>query len=91
MNGPHTRVRVDAVATPSAATSPQGKRRARGGRQMGLTSFYRGMSCPRCFAFFREERSGMQVGKTHALPAPACTGSSVTTAVSARSQAPSGA
>lgn len=46
LNGPHTRVRVDAVATPSApASSPQGKRKGRGARQMGLTRFYRGAPC----------------------------------------------
>ncbi len=39
LNGPHTRVRVDTVA--AAQVSPPGKK-AKGGRQMGLASFYRG-------------------------------------------------
>ncbi len=41
LSGPHTRVRVDTVANPQA--SPPGKK-TKGGRQMGLASFYRGVA-----------------------------------------------
>ncbi|KAK9916419.1 hypothetical protein WJX75_002409 [Coccomyxa subellipsoidea] len=46
LNGPHTRVRVDTVA--AAQVSPAGKK-SKGGRQMGLASFYRGtVKCLGC-------------------------------------------
>ena len=46
LNGPHTRVRVDAIAAPAAGpaqVSPQGKKKEKGGRQMGLSNFYKGV------------------------------------------------
>ena len=50
MSGPHTRVRVDALAAPPAASaaaaaaqvSPGGKKKGLG-RQMGLSSFFKGV------------------------------------------------
>ena len=48
LNGPHTRVRVDAAVVPSAppVVSLQGKskKKAASMRQMGLGSFYKGLS-----------------------------------------------
>ncbi len=43
LTGPHTRVRVDTVA--AGQVSPQGKK-LKGGRQMGLASFYKGEGRP---------------------------------------------
>lgn len=46
LNGPHTRVRVDAAVMPTAppVVAPQGKGRKKASamRQMGLGSFYKG-------------------------------------------------
>ncbi len=48
LNGPHTRVRVDAAVMPSAPpmVSPQvkGRKKAAPLRQMGLGNFYKGAS-----------------------------------------------
>ena len=47
LNGPHTRVRVDAAVMPTAPpmVSPQGKgkKKASAMRQMGLGNFYKGI------------------------------------------------
>ena len=50
LNGPHTRVRVDAAVMPTAPpmVSPQGKgkKKASAMRQMGLGNFYKGACVP---------------------------------------------
>ena len=47
LNGPHTRVRVDAAlmpsAPPAALVQAKGKKKAAPLRQMGLGNFYKGM------------------------------------------------
>ena len=51
LNGPHTRVRVDAAVMPSAppvvAPQAKGRKKAAPLRQMGLGNFYKGKSSMR--------------------------------------------